>query len=203
MRARGLVGAILVLSVGAGSGCSAPAGGIRPAGADPRIGLFSFVEEGNLVLLVASTRAARYRSDRPYFPVEIVVANKGLASLTLTPESFALVDPGGKEYAPVGRDELARSYGGTDVDRRFGELEAVLGAKLAEYTRVPCNLTPDFDDPIARDRLFLPRFGYIRDFLYFPRPEGGVAHRALELTLRAPELPEPVFVRFVVLPREG
>jgi hypothetical protein len=64
-------------------------------------------------------------------------------------------------------------------------------------------MTPEFDRPIARDRILLPRFSFIHDVIYFPRPPGLGAGQPLELFLRAPELPDPVFVRFDIRGKQG
>ena len=50
----------------------------------------------------------------------------------------------------------------------------------------------------VRDLVALPRFGYMLDMLYFPAPSTGVKGHTFELFLQAPELPDPVFVRFEV-----
>ena len=165
---------------------------------DPKLSRFSYIEEGSLVALVASSRPTRYRLSRAYVPLEIAVANKGIKTLTLTRESFTLRDDQGKQYPAVGRDELSRAYGNTDIDRRLGDAGSFVNRRFASYEVVSSNFTPGFDRPIARDHIQLPRFSYLLDFLYFPRPEGDLAGRALELVMRAPELPDPVFVRFRV-----
>lgn len=167
------------------------------SGLDPKLSQFTYIEEGDLVAFAVSTRPTRYRLDRKFIPLEIAVANKGLPQLSLTPESFTLVDAQGKQYPAVGRDELSRGYGSTGVDRRLGEIAAVFNSKFSSYTRVNSNLSPSFDRPVPRD-VFLPRFGYIVDFVYFPRPEGEIVNKPLELVMRAPELPDPVFVRFEI-----
>jgi hypothetical protein len=50
----------------------------------------------------------------------------------------------------------------------------------------------------VRDAMQLPKFGYLVDYIYFPRPVGGVKNQRFELFLNAPQLPDPVFVRFEV-----
>ena len=62
-------------------------------------------------------------------PVEVAVVNKGLPGLTLTPESFFLVNEEGRRYPAVGGKELADNYGDVDVDRRLGVV-AGLGAHV-------------------------------------------------------------------------
>lgn len=164
---------------------------------DPTLRQSTYIEEGNLVALIVSTRPTRFRLSRDYIPLEIAVVNKGLEKLSLTPESFTLV-AGGKEYAVAGSEELRKNYGSVDVDRNFLEAGPAVASRFSSYTLVPSNMTPGFDQPIARDRVFLPRFSYIHDVIYFPRPPGEIVSQPLELFLRAPELPNPVFVRFEV-----
>jgi len=174
-------------------------GGARNSGSsDPKLARSTYIEEGRLVALVVSTKPMRYRLKRSFIPLEIAVVNKGLPSLSLTPESFTLVDGQGRRYPVVSARELTREYGSTDVDRRLAEAAPFVRQRFATYRRVPSNMTPGFDAPIARERPFIPRFGYILDFIYFPRPDGNLVDAPLELVVQAPELPEPVFVRFTM-----
>ena len=184
------------------AGCAARTARTEPPNVDPKWSPYSYVEDGNLVTFLVSTRSARYRNDRAYLPFQVALLNKGLKSLTLTRESFTLVDAGGKRYPLAGRDELVKGYGNTDIDRRFGEIDVILRNKFARYDRVPSNFSPGFDAGIAVDHVSIPRFSYILDFLYFPRPEGRLEGATLELDLNAPELPDPVYVRFTVDPME-
>jgi hypothetical protein len=167
---------------------------------DPKLAQATWIEEGSQVALIVSTRAARYRMKQPFLPLEIAVVNRGLEGMTLTRESFTLVDARGNRYPMAGRNELAEGYGGsTDLDRRnFSEATPIVLGKYQAYSYVRSNFTPGFDDSIAIDRIALPRFSYILDFVYFPKPPGFVEGEPLELLLSAPELENPVFVRFTV-----
>jgi hypothetical protein len=169
-----------------------------PAQVDPKFSMTSYIEDGNLVTLIVGTRPTRYREERAYIPLEVAVANKGLTSLTLTRESFTLVDQDGQRYPAATPRELAERYGNLDLDRRLGEIEPVVASRFISYSRIPSNFSPGFDVPIERRVLHLPRFGYALDYLYFPRPGTGVLGRRFELFVNAPELPSPVFVRFEV-----
>lgn len=167
---------------------------------DPKLAQATWIEEGSQVAFIVSTRAARYRLDQPFLPFEIAVVNRGLEGMTLTRESFTLVDARGNRYPMAGRQELYEDYGGsTDVDRRnFTEATPIVLGKYQGYSYVRSNFTPGFDNSIAVDRIALPRFSYILDFVYFPTPPGFVEGEPLELLLSAPELENPVFVRFTV-----
>lgn len=167
---------------------------------DPKLAQATWIEEGSQVALIVSTRATRYRLKQPFLPLEVSVVNRGLEGLTLTRESFTLVDARGNRYPMAGRQELSDGYGGsTDLDRRnFTEATPIVLGKYQSYSLIRSNFTPGFDDSIAVDRVSLPRFSYLLDFLYFPRPPGFVEGEPLELLLSAPELGESVFVRFTV-----
>ncbi len=167
---------------------------------DPKLAQATWIEEGSQVALIVSTRAARYRLKQPFLPFEIAVVNRGLEGITLTRESFTLVDARGNRYPMAGRQEIYGDYGGsTDVDRRnFSEAAPIVLGKYQGFSYVRSNFTPGFDDSIAIDRIALPRFSYILDFVYFPTPPGFLEGEPLELLLSAPELENPVFVRFTV-----
>jgi hypothetical protein len=168
---------------------------------DPKLSQSTWIEEGSLVSLIVSTRVTRFRLTQDYIPIEIVIVNRGLEGITLTRESFTLVDASGNRYPVVGREELSKGYrGSTDVDRRnFAEAAPVALGKYQSFTLVPSNFSPGFDNPIALDRVSLPRFSYILDFLYFPKPPGLEPGQPMELLVAAPELEEAVFVRFSIL----
>lgn len=182
----------------AATACLREPGATDPRGPDPKLGLSTYIEEGRLVALAVSVRAASFRSSERYLPLEVAVANKGLERISLTPESFTLVDAAGRRFAAVGQRELSAGYPNPDLDRRFSEAGALFERRFPAYARMPSNMTPGFDDGVARDHVFLPRFGTMSDFLYFPRPDVDASRDALELVLTSPELREPVFVRFIV-----
>jgi hypothetical protein len=180
------------------SGCVT---GVRvddPSAVDRKFALSSYIEEGKLVALVVGTRPARISNCQGYMPLEIGIANKGLKSLSLTPESFTLIDSAGSRYPMVYSKELYEHYGRVDTDRRLGEVLPVLRAKFQAYAAVPSNFTPSFDRPMDRRRLYLPRYSFTYDLIYFPCPGKGIRGQVFELFMTAPELPDPVFVRFEV-----
>jgi hypothetical protein len=188
--------ALVALCLVSWAGC-APSVGRQPADTDPKLSQSTFIEEGNLVALIVGARVTRLREKKPYIPLEIAVVNKGLPGLSFTAESFTLVDQEGNRYSTVGFDELREGYGNIDLDRRLGEVPPVVRGTRQGYNELPSTLTGSFDKPITR-KVFLPKFGYINDIIYFPTPAAGVRGRKFELFLDAPELEDPVFVRFEV-----
>jgi hypothetical protein len=167
------------------------------SGPDPKLTLTAYKAEGKLVALVAGTRVAQVRGNSDYIPLEVAIVNKGLKGLALTPESFELIDENGTRYPVVAHAELARNYGDIDTDRRLAELPGVIAGLYGSYTRVDSVLTTSFDKPLAQD-LFIPRFSYAVDFLYFAAPAAGVRGHRFELFMTSPDLEDPVFVKFAV-----
>jgi hypothetical protein len=165
---------------------------------DPKFSLSSYIEEGSSLALIVGTRPAGIVKDAEYVPLEIGVANKGLSTLSITPESFILVDEDGNRYPAVTSEELYREYRRVDVDRRLGEIFQIMLGKFQTYSVVPSNFTPSFDFPTALRKPVLNRYTMIYDLLYFPRPENGTRGKRFELFMSAPELESPVFVQFRV-----
>jgi len=183
-----------------------PMRGRAAPGLDRKLSTFAFIEEGDLVTFIVDTRAARLREGSPYVPLEIAVANRNLRQLTVTRESFTLVDADGNRYPCAGPKELLEGYEFLDVDRRIAELEEIVFSRFVNFTRYPSQFSPTRSarvgpegSAIVRDRVVLPKFGYLLDVIYFPTPSSGVLNQRFELFLTAPELEEPVFVKFAVL----
>jgi len=178
-------------------GCALSASGGRAPGAvAPKLAKSTYFEEGSLLALVVGVRPALSRGDRRYIPLEVSVVNKGMPVATLTAESFTLVDAKGHSLPVAGREELARDYGSTDLDRRLGEVDSVLQRKYQTYDRAPSNFTPGFDDPVLRREVKLSRFSYFLDMIYFPNPAVPTPPGPYDLLIRVQELPDPLVVRF-------
>jgi hypothetical protein len=168
-----------------------------PDALDPKFALSSYIEEGELVALIVGARAAQFREDRPFIPLELAVVNKALPSLSLTRESFTLVDELGNEYPAVSGKELEKGDYNADLDVRLNEIAPVVRGRWQAFVQVPSNFTTTFNRAMERNAN-MQRFSYILDYLYFPHPETPVKGHRFELWMRAPELADPVFVRFAV-----
>ncbi len=183
-------------------------------GLDDKLSTFAWKEDGNLVALIADTRPARYVEEANYMPLEIAVANRGLNELVLTRESFTLVDETGQKYSVVAPQELLQNYDFLDRDRAtLAELFGIVDQKFSTFTYYPSKLSPTkTGGPFApsppgaggvvRDQVTLPKFGYMVDFIYFPKPATGVKDHRFELQMSSPALPadnNPIFVKFMVI----
>jgi len=198
-----LIGVGLIL--GAACGTRQPIQGREADDLDRKLSTFAWIE----------TQATRYREQGPYIPLEIGVANRGLKKLTLTRESFTLIDEEGNRYPVASPEELIENYEFLDLDRNLADLEGIIFNKFAAYQRYQSNFSPiregDFHpvadpDPVLApggrnlvwDRISIPKHGYILDFIYFPQPKNGLKGRRFELIMSAPELEDPAFIKFMV-----
>lgn len=173
--------------------------GRKVSGSDPKLSTFAYIEEGDIITLVVDTWSARDRDDQAYMPLEVAVANKRLKGLTLSRESFTLVDRQGNRYPMASPSELIAGYDYLDFDRNLSELPGILFNKFSTYTRFESNFTPRHAaSGVIVDKTHVPRFGYIVDFIYFPRPVTGIRDQSFDLFLDAPQLEDPVFVSFEV-----
>jgi len=152
--------------------------------------------------MIVGTRPARYRDGANYVPLEIAVANNGVKYLTLSRESFTLIDAQGNRYPCAGPRELLDNYEFLDLDRspNLAELEGLVYDRFAAQERYPSSFSPTRTaiTGTVRDRMSLPRHGYLVDYIYFPRPTDGVLDKRFDLFLSAPELEQPVFVKFEI-----
>lgn len=199
---------LLGLSLLSAAGCASGFNDLpQEPGYSPRLTRFTYLEEGKLVALAADTQATIQREKQKFVPVGVAIANLGLpTSLTLNRESFTLVDDQGKKYSLATVQE-ARSLAGLQTyDLKLEEpFVSVLTTRFTTLQPVPMVFFPvQTTDPqyarrgIVRDRVELPLRSWAWDILYFPHPEGKLKGRKYELWLAAPELKEPVFVRFAV-----
>jgi hypothetical protein len=176
-----------------------PIRGREVTGLDKKLSKFAFIEEGKIITLIVDMWPARDRDDQAYMPLEIAVANTGVRSLALSRESFTLIDEEGNRYPMASPTELIDHYPMLDFDRNLAELEGIAFAKFSAFTRYDSNFSP-LNEPgrVIIDKTNVPRFGYVIDFIYFPKPVTGILGKKFELFLDSPQLEEPVFVKFEV-----
>ena len=213
---RGLIVASLLVLLFIGASCELreEIRGVPTQGQlDRKLSRFAYIEDGDLITLVVSVNATRFREGEDYIPFEVALANTGVKRLQLGRESFELVDAEGNRYPMALTRELIEGYNFLDPDVRLAELEGLTFDKFAALTRYRTKFSPTragiFNDrtgraeviestELIRDNLILPRFGYIVDMLYFPAPADGVLGKEFELFVSSPNLEEPVYVRFRV-----
>jgi hypothetical protein len=189
---------VLLLGTAACAG-RVPVEGRRADDLDFKLSTHAWMEDGSIATLIVDTLATRDRGGEAFIPLEVVFANNGLRMITLSRESFTLVDSQGKRYPAAGPRELIEGYALLDQDQRIQELEGIVANRFATYQRYESNLSPNVGEPrIVRETVPVPKAGWIHDMLYFPAPPGGVMGQRFELFVGAPELENPIFVKFEV-----
>jgi hypothetical protein len=180
-----------------------PLRGQEVDGLDRKLSTYAYYEEGDIVTLIVDTRPTRDKDGAPYIPLEIAVANHRLRKLALTLESFTLIDQDGNRYPAATPRELLQGYDMLDFDRNLAEIEGIVTTRFGAMSRYPSNFSPTRTTPVSgsnivRDRVVLPKQGYVIDFIYFPAPATGVRDQQFELFLDSVDLPDPVFIKFEV-----
>jgi len=196
-----LASALILLAFSPTAGCrrrsDRPDPGIPYAAGttSPKLATFIFKEEGKYYLMTVGVNATRFHDKDLFVPLTVVLANRTTTPLSLTRESFTLVDPiQGSRYGLASIDEVRRQ-GKQLFDRRLMDFDH-LALKLGAYQQLPSNFFPSTE--LLNDNLELHQFQYLLDNLYFPRPEGELLGKSFELHINARGLQAPLFVVFTV-----
>lgn len=181
-----------------------PMTGQVAADVDRKLSTFAFIEEGKLATFIVDTRPTRYREKESYVPIEIAIANRGVKQISLTRESFTLADEKGNRYPCASPKELLANYDFLDLDRNLAELNEIVFNRFGAMTAYPSKFSPTRrpsragESTVVTDNVQIPKFGYVLDMLYFPMPGTGLVGHKFELAMSAPELTDPIFVKFEV-----
>jgi len=175
------------------------ANGILTEELDQKYDRFTYVVEGDTVAVGVTIYVARYREKEGYMPLEIGIANKKLDKLTLTRNSFTLIDELGNEYSLASSEELLDNYRKHAVDLKLAQFFHVSRSLFGGLSQVPSHFQPDSASfMLVRDEVELPSMFFMIDMLYFQRPATGIKGKKFEFRINAPELEQSVQVRFRV-----
>jgi hypothetical protein len=195
------------------SGTMAGACGSSGSAPVPEIGLsfklaqHAFLEYGTEAHVMVGTRAARYRDDTGYMPLEVAIANARVRTLVLTLGSFTLVDAAGGRYSAVDAKELRQRYRFLDMDRTvLSELADMAASVFDGFGVYPSKFTPTQRAmpatpttlSLVRETALLPQREYLVDYVYFPKPQNGILGQRFDLLLFSPSLADSVLVTFAV-----
>jgi len=174
-----------------------------PAGLDKKHGAYSYIRGDREVSLLVDYEVARLRKDDKYFPLDVMIANNGLKSLTVTRESLILIDAEGKAYNMPTIDEIQKEYSNLWADSLFKYPSALSDEQaLTSFTYYQVQRSNFFPrtSGAARvtDKVIIRPKGYIDDRLYFPMPDSGIEKKKLILRLVALELDMPFDVVFTI-----
>jgi hypothetical protein len=171
---------------------------VKPGTLSPTLAPFLYKEEGALILMTVGVNATRFHENDPFVPLEVWIANKGVEPhIRINRESLFVTDTFGRRYGMAGVEEVRRLQSRSVLDRQITSAE-FNAFKFSAYRLVESEFFPLLGASILLDRIEIPKYGYMRDILYFPHPEGDLLGGIFELHLTARELPEEVFVVFEV-----
>jgi len=157
---------------------------------------------GPITVLVDGFHASLHDDD-PYIPVPVAIGleSRGL-TISLTPESFTLIDREGNSYPAATNSEVHRRYTKREYDATLLRVwPLVLGQQFAISREQPARFFPSPQGRTRIPRVELGPFTWCRDVLYFPRPEAGLGG-VLTLRVSGGGVPAPIDVRFQIpLPR--
>ncbi len=141
----------------------------------PRLSKLSYYEEGRELFLSVDVRAAKIGESPTFLPLQVVVLNKDLDRLTVTPESFILEGRDGRRVPLADYDDFEKNYRRDRVDRRLAdEFQETLRSRFPEppFRWIPLELYPErLSVASPRRRLDLRRGELAIGYIYF-RLEG-------------------------------
>ena len=152
---------------------------------------------GDDVKLLVSTQLASLRRGDAFIPVPVAVGLFGTGkSITITAESFVLVDSAGHRYVPPAYTDLVQRYDKLRFDQEVLRARPLsVGLEFESLHRMRSNFFPA-PGTLRYDRVSLAPFGWFSDVIYFPRP--ATLEGVLTLELHAEGLATPVTARVVV-----
>jgi hypothetical protein len=156
-------------------------------------------QEGPITILLGSFPAAA-AAEEPFFPVEIAIGLRGKKddTLTITSESFTLIDHDGMHYPLAGLKEVREAQEQIRYSPgSAGAYHLETGEQFTNSFFVEANFFPVAAAGIRLDPVQLGRWNYTKDVLYFPRPALGL-DGLLTLRFRTQEMTRPLDVRFKV-----
>lgn len=174
-----------------------------PAGLDIKSGAYSYKNEDREVSMVVDYEVAKLRTEENYFPLDVMIANKKLASVTVTRDSLILIDSNGKSYSMASIQEIQDNYQKLWADSQYRDSSAFTDTQaLTNFTSFQAQRSNFFPKSAGgarvTERVVIRPRGYIDDRVYFPTPETGIDKQKLILRLVAPELDAPFDVVFSV-----
>ena len=201
MRQKLSVSILLGLAVLA-SGC-ATAGPKGKPGEASKSATFNYSWQDKNLAIILDVELARRRTEEPFFPLGIKIANKRLNRIIVDRETLFLVNEAGTVYPMPSVEELSLQYDKLTPDNKFISQTGVLGDQImtgfSYYRKAVGRLFPQTQGGGRTvDAIYVQTNGYMEDLVYFPMPEGGIKGKTLRLRLDVYELGKPLDIAFRV-----
>ena len=162
-----------------------------------------FEGEDEHIIVAVDVALTRLRLEEKYFPLSIKIANKRLPSLTLTRDSFILIDDNRMPHYMPDIKELQKNYELLTPDSKFrsqtGLLRDQMPTSFSYYRKAESNFFPvTAGSARVIDKVYVRQRGFMEDVIYFPMPPGGIKGKVLILRVDAEELEVPADIAFTV-----
>lgn len=155
-------------------------------------------QSGSLTVLLDAYPATLHENDA-YIPLPIAIGLRGKGEpVTLTTESFTLVDARGNAEAAASYEQLSAQYPKRSFDESlFRQRPIVLGSLFSNSREVHSSFYPAPGRGTRSDRVELAAFTWFDDVVYFPKPKAGL-DGVLTLKIHGQGMEKPIEVVFEV-----
>lgn len=149
-----------------------------------------------ITVLVDSLPASLHDHDA-FVPLHVAIGLIGHREpVTITRDSFTLIDRQGHSYPLATYQQILRDYGKSHFDRSLVRARPlVIGSQFATSEEIAANFFPPVG--LVNDEIHLANFTWFHDLLYFPRPEAGL-EGVLQLRVTGKGIEQPIVVAFRV-----
>ncbi len=170
-------------------------------GVSERYAFETYRERVGPVTVVVDSYPASLRAEADYIPLHVAVGLKsGAPDVTVTRETFTLIDSRGNRVPAAGPIEIRENYGMVAFDASLMRIRPlVVGQQFTGSLPLRSNFYPDSRGiGVVQDAVHLGPYTWFHDVFYFPRPSAGL-DGVLRLRLEGGGLEEPIEVKFRVL----
>ncbi len=200
---RAFYGILVIAVLIAAAGC-APVTPEKPGTIEiTKVGTYSYMRQSRDIAIVVDVEMAQKRTEEPYFPLGIKIANKRLKQVVVDRETLVLVDDKDQVYVMPSVVELEQNYDKLVPDHKFQSQTGIMGDDLltgfSYYQKASGHFFPQVQGGARTiDSVTIRAHGFMEDMVYFPMPAGGIKGKTLRLRLDVYELDEPFVIVFPV-----
>ena len=160
------------------------------------IGYGAYQNSSGRVELIVGAQAAAISQHEQYIPLQVALAVRGKGpELEVSMSRFALIDASGNILDPATVEEMAKQAGLIQYMTEYRKTSPLpLGNQFSGQREIVSNFYP-LDGGKFYVEEHLGHDAYLRDVIFFPTPEPGLAG-VMTLQFLTPGMDEPVEVRF-------
>jgi hypothetical protein len=157
----------------------------------------TYWEKRDDITVLVDTLTPSFRDDQPFIPIPVAIGFQAYGEeITITRESFFLIDKSGTLYGAASYAEVVDGYPALLFDRFFAR-GPVVAQEFSLSRRIPSDFYPPKGDGRRIDRIHLSAYSWFSDVIYFPRPRAGL-EGVLTLRVSGGGIDPPIDVRFKV-----